>query len=153
MKSVVTSTPIKASWRLLIFKEHGPMLSLSFSPMRVKLLLGCAAAVSLALIFSLYLNYQLDRQLHTTQQTLRTSQTVLFDYQSQLEGIYEGIYPHLHRAKAMSGSAAAPSDSSPTHGTATTADQEDPPDDELKTLAAISSDQDGTSAHARSAEP
>ena len=45
---------------------------------------------------SLYLNYFLNQKLHLTQHNLRNSQRLLFDYQSQTDGIYEAIYPYLH---------------------------------------------------------
>lgn len=151
MKPAITSAHLKSSWRLLIFKEHGPMLSLSVSPLRVKLLLGGVGVGGCGLILSLYFNYQLDRQLHATQQTLRTSQTVLFDYQSQLDGIYEGIYPHLHRTAAISAGAPAQPRAQPDASAETNQEDNDPNDAELETLAAISGEPDRTSV--RPAEP
>ena len=88
------STP--PNWRLMCFRAHGKIHTLSISPIQTKFIIALLTATILGFTSSLYLNYHLNQKLHVTQQNLRNSQRLLFDYQSQTDGIYEAIYPYLH---------------------------------------------------------
>lgn len=102
------------SYSVMFFKDHGPVRTLRFSEWQKKVTLCALIGLLLLCSASLYLNYYLDQKLRMTQETLVDSQKTLFDYQSQVDGIYESIYPHLHPQPLSLNSVSELGDESPS---------------------------------------
>lgn len=81
---------------IVFFVPRGEVWSLRLSTWQWKALSVVLSVAMLWSLLSIFYLLMLKGELQNTEQNLRHSQKVIFEYQSQHSGVYEQVYPELH---------------------------------------------------------
>lgn len=86
----------KSRFVIMYFRDQSSVRTLSFSRLQKRFMVFMIVLLCAGFSLSIAMNIVMNQQLHRSHNSFVDSQRLLFEYQSQIDGIYEHIYPHLH---------------------------------------------------------